>query len=314
MTHQGFSARTAAARRAALKARLAVRGEPVIAPGVYDGVSARLADRLGFDALYMTGYGVVASLLGLPDAGLATAGDMVGRVAQLAAITDTPLICDADTGYGGLLNVMHTVRSYEAAGAAALQLEDQEAPKQCGHMLGRRVIDAADMAAKIRVAVETRNDPALQIIARTDARTSLGLDEALRRIDIYARAGADLLFVEGPESADEVAHITRRFELPIVLNQVEGGRGPLFTFDELRQLGVGLVLQPVAALLAAASAVEAVYDGIRAGSAAHTLSVPRADFARFSQRMGFDWVGEFDARHARLMKDQTDGSDHNNNA
>ncbi|RZI98690.1 MAG: isocitrate lyase/PEP mutase family protein, partial [Rubrivivax sp.] len=136
-----MSARSPAARRAALKARIA-QPPLVVAPGVYDGVSARLADRLGFDALYMTGYGVVASFMGLPDAGLATYTDMAGRVAALAAITDTPLICDADTGYGGLLNVMHTVRGYEAAGASAIQLEDQEAPKKCGHMLGRSVIAA----------------------------------------------------------------------------------------------------------------------------------------------------------------------------
>ncbi len=151
------------------------------APGVFEMVSAKMADRMGFEALYMTGYGTVASYLGLPDAGLASYADMVNRVQQFASITATPMICDADTGYGGLLNVMHTVRGYEAAGACAIQLEDQEFPKKCGHMLGRRVIPAQAMADKIRVAVESRSDPNFLVIARTDARTTLGLDEALRR-------------------------------------------------------------------------------------------------------------------------------------
>src|SRR5690242_1899938 len=146
---------------------------------------------MGFECLYVTGYGLVASYLGLPDAGLATYTDMVGRVAQIAAMTQTPLAADADTGYGGLLNVQHTVRGYENAGAVAVQLEDQEFPKKCGHTLGRRVIPMEDMVAKIRVAVEARTDPNLQIIARTDSRTTLGLDEALRRAEAYLKAGAD---------------------------------------------------------------------------------------------------------------------------
>jgi 2-methylisocitrate lyase-like PEP mutase family enzyme len=225
VTVRGLSSRSTAERRAALRARLQ-SPELVVAPGVFDMVSARIADRQGFGALYMTGYGAVASYLGYPDAGLATYTDMANRVAQFAAITDTPMVCDGDTGYGGLLNVMHTVRGYEAAGACAIQLEDQEAPKKCGHMLGRRVIDTEDMVAKVRVAVETRTDPNFLVIARTDARTSLGLDEALRRAESYARAGADLLFVEGPESEQELERIGRAFDLPLVVNLVAGGRTP----------------------------------------------------------------------------------------
>ena len=202
----------------------------VVAPGVFELISAKIADGMGFDCLYATGYGVVASHLGLPDAGLATYSDMVGRVAQIAKMTRTPFIADADTGYGGLLNVQHTVQGYEAAGACAIQLEDQEFPKKCGHMLGRRVIAAEDMAAKVRVAVDSRSDRNFLVVARTDARTTLGLDEALRRAERYLEAGADVLFVESPESVDEMRVIGERFNgAPLLANMVEGGRTPLLS-------------------------------------------------------------------------------------
>src|SRR5579871_1844218 len=167
----------------------------IAAPGVYDMVSLRIASSMGFDALYMTGYGTVASHLGLPDAGLAGYSEMVGRVEAMARMAAAPLIADGDTGYGGLLNVRHTVRGYERAGAAAIQLEDQQFPKKCGHTPGRRVVSADDMARKIAVAAEARTSPEFLIIARTDARSSLGLAEAIRRGRAYAEAGADMLFI-----------------------------------------------------------------------------------------------------------------------
>ena len=176
------------------------RDRVIAAPGVYDMVSLRMAAAMGFDALYMTGYGTVASHLGLPDAGLASYADMVGRVEAMARMAETPLIADGDTGYGGLLNVRHAVRGYERAGAAAIQLEDQEFPKKCGHTPGRRVVSADDMVRKIAVAAEARTSPDFLIIARTDARGSLGLAEAIRRARAYAEAGADMLFVESPET------------------------------------------------------------------------------------------------------------------
>ena len=176
-----------------LKQRLATRSL-LVAPGVFDMVSLRLANTFGFEALYMTGYGAVASHLGLPDAGIATYTDMVGRVRAMAAQAAAPLIADGDTGYGGLLNVRHAVRGYEQAGASAIQLEDQEFPKKCGHTPGRRVIPVEDMVKKIRVAAESRASPDFLIVARTDARTTLGMDEALRRAEAYANAGADVLF------------------------------------------------------------------------------------------------------------------------
>jgi len=273
------------------------RRELVSAPGVYDLISAKLADRMGFDALYMTGYGVVASHLGLPDAGLATYSDMVGRVGQIAAMTGTPLVADGDTGYGGLLNVQHTVRGYESVGAVAIQLEDQEFPKKCGHMLGRRVVPAADMAAKIRVAVESRSDPNFLVIARTDSRTTLGLDEALRRAEAYLKAGADLLFIESPESVEEMARIGRTFEVPLVANMVEGGRTPILDAATLQQLGYRLAIFPALGFLAAGAVLEKAYAGLKATGSSVGIDVPLYPFKDFSALMGFDWVAEFDRKH-----------------
>lgn len=175
------------------------RGEFVVAPGVFEMLSARIADRMGFRALYMTGYGISASYLGLADAGIATYTDMVSRARTIAEGIATPLIADADTGFGGLINVRHTVRGYEAAGVQAIQIEDQEMPKKCGHTPGRRVIPVDDMVRKIEVALDARTRQDTLIIARTDARTSLGLDEAIHRGKAYAKAGADIIFVEAPE-------------------------------------------------------------------------------------------------------------------
>lgn len=277
------------ARRRKFAARLA-RKELISAPGVYDLISVKLADRMGFDALYMTGYGVVASHLGLPDAGLATYSDMVARVGQMAAMSQTPLVADGDTGYGGLLNVQHTVRGYERAGAVAIQLEDQEFPKKCGHMLGRRVVPVGDMAAKIRVAVESRGDPDFKIIARTDARTTLGLDEALRRAEAYLRAGADLLFVESPESVEEMRRIGRAFDVPLVANMVEGGRTPILDAATLEEIGYRLAIFPALGFLAAGQALQAQRSSVG-------LDVPLYPFKDFSELMGFGWVAEFDAKY-----------------
>jgi 2-methylisocitrate lyase-like PEP mutase family enzyme len=298
MKKLGLSQLTAGQRRQLLRPKIR-RGHLTIAPGVFEMISAKIADEMNFDALYMTGYGTVASYLGLPDAGLASYTDMVNRVGQFAQITQTPMICDGDTGYGGLLNVMHTVRGYEAAGACAIQLEDQEFPKKCGHMLGRRVVPMEDMVDKIRVAVETRNDPNFLIIARTDARTTLGLDEALRRAESYARAGADLLFVESPESEEEMRQIGRCFDLPLVANMVEGGRTPILSAHDLESIGYGLAIFPATAFLAATQAFESVYETLKADGSTTRLTTPLYPFSKMSQKMGFDWVSEFDASHAK---------------
>jgi 2-methylisocitrate lyase-like PEP mutase family enzyme len=279
-----------------LKARLSQPGL-VIAPGVFDMVSLRLADTFGFDALYMTGFGTVASHLGLPDAGLATYSDMVGRVTAMAGMARTPLIADGDTGYGGLLNVRHTVQGYEAAGAAAIQLEDQEFPKKCGHTPGRRVIPMDDMVRKIRVAVEARRSPDFLIIARTDARTTLGLDEALRRAEAYAKAGADILFVESPESEEEMRTIGRSLDRPLLANMVEGGRTPVLSREDLASIGYKIAIFPVTALLAAVQSMQAVYEGFRAQGSSLASGVPLMPFADLTRLMGFEDVWAFEKRH-----------------
>src|SRR3954454_19555650 len=199
----------------------------ITAPGVFELISALIADRMGFKALYVTGYGTVASALGLPDAGLASYSQMIDRIGRIVEMTKTPIISDADTGYGGLLNVRHTVRGYEAAGVSAIQIEDQEFPKKCGHTPNRRVVPLEDMVRKIRVASDSRSSSDFLIIARTDARTSKGLDEAIRRGVAYGEAGADIVFIESRETEAEMVEIARRIDKPLIANLVHGGRTPM---------------------------------------------------------------------------------------
>ncbi|MGB3389693.1 MAG: isocitrate lyase/PEP mutase family protein [Pseudaminobacter sp.] len=270
----------------------------ITAPGVFDMISAKLADGLGFDALYMTGYGTVASHLGYPDAGLATYSDMVGRVKQIADGTRTPLIADGDTGYGGLLNVEHTVRGYEAAGAQAIQLEDQEFPKKCGHTPDRRVIAIADAAAKIRVAAETRNSKDFLIVARTDARTAHGLGEALRRGEAYAKAGADILFIESPETVEEMEKIAGSFDLPLLANMVDGGRTPILGKADLERLGFKIAIFPVTGFLAASAAMASAYCHLRQTGSSKDWQGTLYPFNDFSVLMGFDKVWAFELAHA----------------
>ena len=284
-------------RRTRLARRVRTR-ELIVVPGVYDMISARLADRLGFDALYMTGYGVTASHLGLPDAGLASYTEMVSRAQTIAEGTATPLIADADTGYGGLLNVQRTVRGYEAAGVAAIQLEDQEFPKKCGHTEGRRVIPLADMVRKIEVAVESRSDPDFLIVARTDARTSLGLDEALRRAEAYRAAGADVLFVESPEDEAEFERIGQSVDAPLLANMVESGRSPLLSAECLATLGFAIALYPGTGFLAAAHTLERVYGHLHARGTSLDLDLPLTTLTQMNESMGFESVWEFDRRWA----------------
>jgi 2-methylisocitrate lyase-like PEP mutase family enzyme len=274
-------------------------GELIVAPGIFDGISARMADPYGFDMLYMTGYGTVASHLGVPDAGIASYTDMVGRVQVMADVVTTPFIADGDTGYGGLLNVQHTVRGYEKAGAAGIQIEDQEFPKKCGHTPGRKVIPLEDMVQKIQVAVETRDSPDFLIVTRTDARTGLGLDEALRRGEAFAKAGADVLFIESPESEEEMAKICSSFDLPLLVNVVDGGSTPVLSKQDYIDLGYQIAIYPGTGFMAVAHALHSVYGTLKKTGASLNLDVPLRDFMTFSKDMGFQDVWDFDKAHQR---------------
>ncbi len=270
------------------------QGEFICAPGVFDLISARIADRLEFPALYMTGYGVVASSLGLPDAGLAGYSDMVERVDRIASATSTPVIADGDTGYGGLLNVDHTVRGYERAGACAIQLEDQASPKKCGHTPDRKVIPVEDMVSKIKVALTARGSEDFLVIARTDSRTGLGIEEAIRRGQAFADAGADIIFVESPESVEEMAEIGRSIDKPLLANIVVGGSTPLLSIKELSDIGYQLAIFPGSAFLAMGAAVESVYAHIKTTGSTASLDTPLYNFQDFNELMGFDKVWAFE--------------------
>ena len=277
-------------------ARRLREGDYITAPGVFDLISARIADRMKFPALYMTGYGVVASAFGLPDAGVASYTEMVDRVRTIAAGTITPLIADADTGYGGLLNVQHTVRGYEQAGAVAIQLEDQQIPKKCGHTPGRRVISVEDMVAKIRVAVTARESEEFLVIARTDARTRYGLAEAISRGQAFANAGADIVFVEAPESVEEMTEICQQIDCPLMANMVDGGRTPLLTAEQLKDIGYQIAIFPGTAFLAAGSAVESVYKHLKTTGSSDGLPTPLYSFDEFSHLMGFEDIWAFEKK------------------
>jgi 2-methylisocitrate lyase-like PEP mutase family enzyme len=235
---------------------LITNGSFISAPGVFDPLSARVAEQSGANALYMTGYGVSASLLGKPDAGLVSYREMVDRVRAICEVTTVPLIADGDTGFGGLANVRQAVQGYENAGASAIQIEDQEYPKRCGHTRNRKVISTEDMVRKIELACETRQRDTFFIVARTDARTEHGLDEALSRAEAYRSAGADVLFVESPESLDEMRMINEQLSgTPTLANMVGGGKTPMLQDAELRALGYDIAIHPVYLLGAAVTAM-----------------------------------------------------------
>ena len=279
---------------------LLAAGEFVLAPGVFEMFSAKIADRMGFKALYMTGYGISASHLGVADAGLVTYRDMVERARTIAQGTRTPLIADADTGFGGLLNVRETVRGYEAAGVQAIQIEDQEVPKRCGHTPNRRVAPLAEAVKRVEVAVEARRSPDFLIVARTDARTGLGLDEAIRRARAFAKAGADILFVEAPESESEFARIGAELapHAKLLANMVPTGRSPMLSAEKLRKFGFSIAIYPSAGMGAACAALEGAYAHLRSQGSLEGSPVPAYDMQRLHELVGFEDVWAFERRHS----------------
>lgn len=247
-------------------------GGPLILPGTPDALGARVIEALGFAAVYITGAGVTNARLGVPDLGLITATELADTVEGIREAVGIPIIVDADTGFGGPLNVRRTVQSLERRGANAIQLEDQRFPKRCGHFAGKEVIPAPEMVAKLHAALDARRDDALLIIARTDARQMLGLGEALERAELYCEAGADVIFVEAPESKAELAEIGRRIDAPLLVNVVEGGATPQLPADELKALGFDIVLYANAALRGAVRGMQLVLEHLkRTGSTTGAL-------------------------------------------
>ncbi len=270
-------------------------GRFFVVPGVQDMIAAVIANKVGFDLVYGTGYWLTASAYGLPDAGIATYTEMRDRMATLVKTSNAAVIADGDTGYGGLLNVHHTVRGYEAAGVTAIQIEDQEFPKKCGHTPYRRVIPVEEMVEKIKVASAAREDKEnFLIIARTDARQSEGFDGAMRRIEAYAKAGADVLFPEALESEEEMARACARFDVPLMANMSNGGSSPVPVADVLAQIGYAYAIYPSLTSLAAAAAMEKALVDLK------TKGIGQPDglfsFTEFCSLIGFEDVWAFERK------------------
>ncbi len=284
-----------AAARPRLRELLA-RPEPLVAPGAYDALSARLVEQAGFDVVYMTGFGTTASLAGRPDVGLLTGTEMVDNARRIAAAVDVPVIADADTGYGNAINVVRTVQAYEQAGVAGIHLEDQVMPKKCGHMSGKAVIPADEMAGKIRAAVEARRDPDFLLIARTDAAAVEGLSAAIDRGRTYADAGADVLFVEAPTSEDDIARVAEELRgvAPLVFNWAEGGRTPPIPLARIAELGFALVLFPIGTLLAATAGIRRLLASLRDDGVPAVDDLPTFD--GFTDLIGLPEIRELEAR------------------
>ena len=278
---------------------LLVQRDLLVAPGAYDALSARLIAQAGFPAVYMTGFGTAASVLGQPDVGLLTMSEMVSRAAALAAVVgDRPLIADADTGYGNPINVRRTVREYERAGAAAIHIEDQVWPKKCGHMEGKQVIPIDEMVQKIRAAVDARQDPDFVIIARTDANAVYGLEDALRRGRAYREAGADVIFIEAPRSIEELRAIAQAVpDVPLLYNWAESGKTPLLPLEEIHALGFKLVIFPVSMLFAATQALLDLLEALKQGQTSLAFAERMVTFSQFTDQIGLPEIQALERRY-----------------
>ncbi|WP_421761319.1 isocitrate lyase/PEP mutase family protein [Devosia sp.] len=274
-------------------------GEFVAAPGIHDMITAVVSNKVGFDFVYATGFWMTASAYGLPDAGIASYTQMVDRVATLCRTANASVIADADTGYGGLLNVHHTVRGYEEAGAIAIQIEDQEFPKKCGHTPFKRVVPTIDMVEKIKVAIEARRSTETLIIARTDSRQTDGFEGAVKRGLAYAEAGADIVFLEALESEAEMREACKRINKPMMANMADGGKTPIRSKAELADIGYKLAIFPSATGLAAAAAAEIALNVLKTEGTSKSPNSKLFSFAEFNSLIGFEEVWAFERRWAR---------------
>ncbi|HHT15973.1 MAG TPA: oxaloacetate decarboxylase [Clostridiales bacterium] len=274
------------------------RDEILVAPGAHDGISAKIIEKLGFNAIYGTGYGASASRLGKPDAGLMTLTEMTTHMHSLACNVNIPVIADGDTGFGNAVNAMRAVQEYEAAGVAAIQLEDQVLPKKCGHMLGREIVSTEEMVGKIRAAKSARNNPDFCIIARTDARTKYGIDETLRRIEAFANAGADIIFAESLESEEEMRRVNELTNLPSLANMVEKGRTPILSSKELYDLGYKIVIWPVTSVLIEAKALFKAFEMLKADGTTKNFFQDMYGFEEFNNLLGLEDIRRYEQEFA----------------
>lgn len=271
-------------------------------PGVHDALGARLAEAAGFEAITQGGYSATASLLGAPDSSQLSLTEMSQMYSRLADATSLPILADADTGFGNVTNVARTVRLYEKAGVAGLFIEDQVFPKRCGHMAGKAVVPTAEWLAKIRAALDARVDPDLVVMARTDALAVLGLDEAIERAQLAREAGADLLFVEAPTSADQMRRICREIPGPCLANNVEQGRSPVLPASELEAIGYAAVVFPVAATYAVAHALRGLFATLRRTGTTAGAAASLVTFDEFNELVGLS----AQRRREALLQDEAD--------
>lgn len=282
-----------------LKAKLQER-RALLVPGAANALSARVIEDLGFEAVYITGAGVTNTFFGLPDLGFIGVADVVQHTAAIRQAVSLPLIVDADTGFGSALNVHYTVRALERAGANGIQLEDQVMPKKCGHFFGKEVVSRGEAVERVKAAVAAREDPDFQIIARTDSRAALGLDEALGRADLFIRAGADVVFVEAPESREEIETVMARFDVPQVLNLVIGGKTPVIGLKDAQAMRCGMVLYANVALQSAVAGMQAALGRLKADGHVDERTPGIASFEDRQRLVRKPLYDELDRRHALL--------------
>jgi 2,3-dimethylmalate lyase len=278
--------------------RQALRAQgQLIMPGVYDALSAKIAARAGFEVIFITGYSLSATLLGEPDFGLLTQSEVVGAAQRICAVVDTPVIVDADTGYGNAINVVRTVQDLIRAGAAGMFLEDQVWPKRCGHMKGKQVIALDEQLKKLRAAVEAKQGGDFFIVARTDSRQALGLTEAITRGLAFKEAGADAIFIEAPESKEEMKEIAHQVPGPLVANMLERGVTPLMGPKELKELGFDLIVWPLAPLYSAAQSLTEVYTTLRRDGSTLAILDRLMPFDDFNRIVGLEEKYALDAKY-----------------
>lgn len=279
--------------------KLLERPQPLLLPGCYDALGARLIEQAGFDAVYMTGFGTAASLLGRPDVGLLGLGEMVDNARRITAATDLPVIADADTGYGNQINVIRTIQTYEQAGVAGLHIEDQVLPKKCGHMEGKAVVPREEFFGKVEAAVAARRDPNFTIIARTDARAPEGLPEALERARGARDVGADVLFVEALQDEAELVQVASELsDTPLLFNWVEGGKTPPLSLDRITELGFAMVIMPLSTLLVATQAMQEALAQIKSDGTPVNAVATMPAFDAFTDTIGLPEVAGLEQRFA----------------